>query len=230
MDEDDFFARLYFIVDYNGSRITVKDAYAIDWHAFPAGREYPTIRYESPSGVWRFNGTEWSLKREEFYYRAVVSEADDKDPYVKDDLHPDTVKVKTKVGQVPLEYYADYPGRHYDNLIIDDMADAFGYSISTFSNKDVALHKETLEKAKDVLFARNPWYDELIKKKGDDKMSKYLFHVIFLNTKTEVIDFKGYIPAKNDHDAMMLAAQTFGKYDPNVHATNVKNIMDYEVK
>ena len=113
---------------------------------------------------------------------------------------------------------------------------------STRSVKDVSLSKETLEKAKDALFGHTPFYDMLSNpysltvgeqecyeslKKGDDKMSKYLWHVILFNTDTEQIDFKGYIPASSGSDAQMLAAQTFGKFDPKVHAVNCKQIMSY---
>ena len=113
---------------------------------------------------------------------------------------------------------------------------------STRSVKDVSLSKETLEKAKDALFGHTPFYDMLSNpysltageqecyeslKKGDDKMSKYLWHVILFNTDTEKIDFKGYIPACSGSDAQMLAAQTFGKFDPKVHAVNCKQIMSY---
>jgi len=60
--------------------------------------------------------------------------------------------------------------------------------------------------------------------------NKALFHVIFFNRKTEVIDFKGYIPAASETDACMLAAQTYGKYDSKTHIHIVKHIVEYTVK
>ena len=71
-----------------------------------------------------------------------------------------------------------------------------------------------------------------IEEKGDDKMSKYLWHIILFNTETEVIDYKGYIPAKCDMDATMQAAQIYGNYDSNIHKVIVKQIdcSGYEVK
>ena len=55
---------------------------------------------------------------------------------------------------------------------------------------------------------------------------KSLFHVILFNTKTEVIDFKAYIPAGEREAAVMQAAQTYGKYDSKVHLTVVWQVHD----
>ena len=55
-------------------------------------------------------------------------------------------------------------------------------------------------------------------------MVKQLYHVILFNKKTEKIDFKEYIPAKCDTDATMQAAQTYGKYDSNIHNVIIKEI------
>jgi len=98
-------------------------------------------------------------------------------------------------------------GKHYDYVIEDDMIDAYKYALGSLT------------------IGEQECYNCLTK--GDDKMTKYLFHIILFNTETEQIDFKGYIAASSDDDARMLAAQTFGKFDPKVHATNCKQIMSY---
>ena len=63
-------------------------------------------------------------------------------------------------------------------------------------------------------------------------MTKQLYHVILFNTKTEEIDFKAYIPAKDEDAAAMTAVQVYGKYDADVHKHIVKYIegSDYKGK
>ena len=98
-------------------------------------------------------------------------------------------------------------GKHYDYVIEDDMIDAYKYALGSLT------------------IGEQECYNCLTK--GDDKMTKYLFHIILFNTETEQIDFKGYIAASSDDDARMLAAQTYGKFNTKVHATNCKQIMSY---
>ena len=212
VDKDNVFARLYFVVDYEGHRFTIKDAYDKYWHIFPVNAQCNMIRYESTSGIWRLNRNSWTLEVKDWCYIAVVSKADNKDPYVIDGLPISTDKekmfadinkeiqesIREKCG-VPPEYYAD------PNIL---EASIYG------------LNLETANRCRQGVITN-------IEEKGDDKMSKYLWHVILFNTDTEKIDFKGYIPACSGSDAQMLAAQTFGKFDPKVHAVNCKQIMSY---
>ena len=65
---------------------------------------------------------------------------------------------------------------------------------------------------------------------GGNEMSKSLFHVILFNRKTETIDFKAYIPARNNQEAAMVAAQIYGEYKSETHLTIIKPIdgSDYD--
>ena len=103
----------------------------------------------------------------------------------------------------------EFKGRHYDAIIMDDMP-----SKST-----------TPEEAKKVI----SWYKSM-KEVRESMGDKALFHVILFNRKTEVIDFKDYIPAASETDACMIAAQKFGKYDSDTHIRVVKHIVEYKVK
>ena len=105
-------------------------------------------------------------------------------------------------------------GKHYDVVIEDDMIDAATYAINQ-------------EKAKAEVKTAISWYKSM-KEVRESMGDKALFHVILFNRKTEVIDFKDYIPAKSETDACMLAAQSFGKYDSNVHERVVKHILEYK--
>ena len=107
-------------------------------------------------------------------------------------------------------------GRPHQNLTEDDMADSFAYAIH-------GLSLQTAGRLRQGVLTN-------ITEEGGNEVSKYLFHVILFNTETEVIDFKGYIPAHDDKEALMVASQTYGKYNPNIHERNVKEIMHYEVK
>ena len=138
-------------------------------------------------------------------------------------------------------------------FIEDDMTDAWKYAVSAMKEKQFAdINKEIQESIREKCGVPPEYYADPnileasiyglnletanrcrqgvitnIEEKGDDKMSKYLWHIILFNTDTEKIDFKGYIPASSGSDAQMLAAQTFGKFDPKVHAVNCKQIMSY---
>ncbi len=106
-------------------------------------------------------------------------------------------------------------GRHYDALIHDDMIDATIYAMkSTF---------------KDDRFMRQGIITNITE--GGNEMDRRLYHVILFNKKTENIDFKEYVAAKDETDASMQAAQAYGKYSSVVHVTIVKYIegSDYEV-
>ena len=107
-------------------------------------------------------------------------------------------------------------GIPHQYLMEDDMADSFAYAIH-------GLSLQTAGRLRQGVLTN-------ITEEGGKEMSKYLFHVILFNTETEVIDFKGYIPAHDDKEALMVASQTYGKYNPNIHERNVKEIMHYEVK
>lgn len=64
--------------------------------------------------------------------------------------------------------------------------------------------------------------DDIIEKEVKGKMTnKSLFHVILFNRKTEEIEFDRIQPASNEQDAVMQAAQLYGKYDSKVHLTIV---------
>ena len=97
-------------------------------------------------------------------------------------------------------------------------------------------HKATISLANEEPEFKGRHYDaiiedDVIEEEVKIKMgNKALFHIIFFNTETEVIDFKDYITAKSETDACMLAAQSFGKYDFNVHERVVKHILEYRVK
>lgn len=69
-----------------------------------------------------------------------------------------------------------------------------------------------------------------ITEEGGDEMHKQLIHVIFFNTETETIDYKAYVPAKDETDAVMIAAQTYGSYDSNVHEVITKDVACYTKK
>lgn len=97
-------------------------------------------------------------------------------------------------------------GKHYDMVIEDDIAS----SVST---------AEGLRKAVE-------WYEECTKKEVKKKMTKNLHHIMFFNKKTETIDFKQYIPAKDAQAATMIAAQTYKDYNPEIHMVLVK-VIDY---
>lgn len=118
------------------------------------------------------------------------------------------VKDGAKVSNVVFE---DSLGRrHYDALIIDDM-----------SMGSASTPKEDVSKT-------ISWYKSM-KEVRESMGSKALFHVMFFNRKTEKIDFKDYVPAVSETDACMLAAQSFGKYDSNIHVRVVKHIVEYNI-
>ena len=151
------------------------------------------------------------------------------------------------VADKEYEYPKEMKGKHYEALVEDDILDAWKYAMSAIKEKQFAdINREIKESVREKCGIPSDWiadwpkikesgflsygeqesYEDY-KKKGDDKMSKYLWHIILFNTDTEQIDFKGYIPACSDNDARMMAAQTFGKFDPKVHAVNCKQIMSY---
>jgi len=112
-------------------------------------------------------------------------------------------------------------GKHYDAITIDDMIpspDNVRHAIEWYNSAGIDFGKEMLNDSN---------YN---KGKGGNEMLKCVYHVILFNTATEEIDFKGYVPAKDEEAALMAAAQTFGKYDADVHVHNVKSIMQYEKK
>jgi len=146
-------------------------------------------------------------------------------------------------GNGKWEFSSNKGGRDYRPTIIrkceipqhDDMVDAFGYAVTANEDveKEVKQATEWYKRTQGVDFA-NPLQPKVkftgikeVKRKMGDKA---LFHVILFNRKTEVIDFKGYIPAVSETDACMLAAQTYGKYDSNIHVRVVKHITEYKVK
>ena len=122
------------------------------------------------------------------------------------------------VADKEYEYPKEMKGKHYSALIEDDMIDAYKYAMSALKDT-MALDPGCLT------VGEQECYESLMK--GDDDMTKYLWHIILFNTKTEIIDYKAYIPASSGSDAQMLAAQKFGKFDPKVHAVNCKQIMSY---
>lgn len=122
-------------------------------------------------------------------------------------------------GNGKWEFDNDMSGRNYRPAIVrecgiplgekhDDMVDACAYAINSMQQR-VAWDKST---------------------KGGNEMTKRLYHVILFNKRTEEIDFKAYIPSKDETTAGMVAVQTYGKYDANVHMPIVKYIddSDYE--
>ena len=136
-------------------------------------------------------------------------------------------------GTVPTWRFAAKYGILYDPVIseadvpdkVDPLSGAWG---------EFAAHTE-----KDIRNAcripiRNPMRQGIIVSidtgEGGDEMHKQLIHVILFNTKTETIDFKGYVPAKDETDAVMIAAQTYGSYDSNVHEVITKDVACYTKK
>ena len=137
-------------------------------------------------------------------------------------------------------------GKHYDALIVDDMQDAFAYAMKGNTEKEVKLAidwhkmmeegerkmKEDLDKQMfslplETAKRRRQGILTNITEGGNemgDEMHKELYHVILFNRKTEEIDFKEYIPAKCKSDAIMQAAQAYGKYGSTLHRVIVKQI------
>ena len=66
--------------------------------------------------------------------------------------------------------------------------------------------------------------------KGGNEMTKQLYHVILFNKVTETIDYKAYLPAQDQTDAVMIAAQNHGKYNSNIHIVITKHIAEYDKK
>lgn len=112
-------------------------------------------------------------------------------------------------------------GKHYDVVIEDDIPSR------SSSPEDVKKDTGWYQMEAQRMYTLKPKYMEEVKR---DMGNKALFHVIFFNTKLEVIDFKDYITAASETDACMLAAQSFGKYDSNIHERVVTHILDYKVK
>ena len=128
-------------------------------------------------------------------------------------------------------------GIPHEYLMRDDMVDSFAYAVSQCADKEVRQCTDWYKMLKGEPRMRGMHYDavildDMIKEKGGNEMTKYLYHVILFNKETETIAFKEYIPAKDASDASMQAAQAYGKYDSNVHVVIVKQIdySQYEVK
>jgi len=147
-------------------------------------------------------------------------------------------------------------GRHYDATIEDDMVSSYQYALNVKkTQEEVAVatqwHKKMVDPSygawkefaahteKDIRNAcripiRNPMRQGIIVSidtgEGGDEMHKQLIHVILFNTKTETIDFKEYVSAKDETDAVMIAAQTYGSYDSNVHEVITKDVACYTKK
>ena len=62
--------------------------------------------------------------------------------------------------------------------------------------------------------------------KGKMAFEKNIYHIMFFNKKTEQIEFKKYVPAKDIQAAVMIAAQTYKDYNPDIHMVLVK-LIDY---
>ena len=141
-------------------------------------------------------------------------------------------------------------GKHCDKIIEDDMVDALAYSMkgSKTTAEEVKqatdwykMMREGKKKVKDdlnehifslPLVAAKRRRTGIITNitEGGNEMTKHLYHVILFNRKTEKIDFKEYIPTKDEEAAAMTAAQRYGDYDADVHVTIIKYIddSDYE--
>ena len=123
------------------------------------------------------------------------------------------------------------------------MLDAYKYAMSAMKEKQFAdINKEIQESIRekcgippeyymerrplvidDMNIGEQETYEDY-KKKGGNEMNKSLYHVILFNKKSEIIDFKGYIPAVDALDAGMVAAQSYGTFDPNLHLVIIKKI------
>jgi len=115
-----------------------------------------------------------------------------------------------------------------------DVTDAFNYAVSAIDWDRVIQDRERKMKYeidREYFTAFGNSLQPKIKWKGGKDM-KFLYHVIIFNTKDEVIAFKKYIPARNEREATMMAAQDYGTYDPDEHMVIVKQIADscYEKK
>jgi len=136
-----------------------------------------------------------------------------------------------------LDLYADTPSHRYDTEGAITYQTCYGFWKYSFTGKwyfadlgsthwrQATIREEDIRMIGSLTIGEQECYNCLTK--GDDKMTKYLFHIILFNTETEQIDFKGYIAVSSDDDARMLAAQTYGKFNTKVHATNCKQIMSY---
>ena len=120
-------------------------------------------------------------------------------------------------------------GRHYDEICMDDAASTpKDIKRERIDKKWYDMVEVQMLRALSTPIFTNLNYEE--EEKGGNEMTRHLYHVILFNTATEKIDFKGYVPAKDEESALLTAVQTFGKYDADVHARNVKYIMLYEKK
>ena len=145
-------------------------------------------------------------------------------------------------------YFADIGSTHWRQATIrefikDDMTDAWKYAVSAVKERQFAdINKEIQESIREKCGVPPEYYMERrplviddmnigeqetyedYKKKGGNEMNKSLYHVILFNKKSEIIDFKGYIPAVDALDAGMVAAQSYGTFAPNLHLTIIKKI------
>ena len=122
-------------------------------------------------------------------------------------------------------------GRHYDEICMDDAAST--PKDINWERIDKKWYDMVKEEVRMLTALPGPIFTNLNyeeEEKGGNEMTRHLYHVILFNTATEKIDFKGYLPAQSTEAALMAAAQTFGKYDADVHVHNVKSIMQYEKK
>lgn len=111
------------------------------------------------------------------------------------------------------------PHIHETNMMVpsedifkrDDMVDAAIYGTAY----------TPAEHAKEEVRRTLKWYEKAKKEVKKEMTNKSLFHVILFNRKTEEIAFDVIIPASNEQDAVMQAAQLHGKYDSKVHLTIV---------
>ena len=201
-------ARLYFTFDYDYHRVTLHDAHDVDWRALPV-RSHGSLAvvHSCAHGDWILqilkDDMQWWYKKQGKKYIPTISKPHEDDPQLRAAINNELKEPKEKM-------FADI-----NKEIQESIREKCG----------VPPEYYCVQNPYSLPAGEQECYECL--KKGDDKMSKYLWHVILFNTDTEKIDFKEYIPARSDDDAQMLAAQTFGKFDPKVHAVNCKQIMSY---
>ena len=152
----------------------------------------------------------------------------------------------------PITYYIDEKCTYVVRHKCKDGIWAFTFSVDcnpvvSFLTKDGLYYTPTISDADLAMDSGRQWegkhYDAIIEddmvdawkygidyRKGGDSMTKQLYHVILFNKVTETIDYKAYLPAQDQTDAVMIAAQNHGKYNSNIHIVITKHIAEYDKK
>ncbi len=123
--------------------------------------------------------------------------------FVQDDGYKYNPTISLASDKDPAVREYDWARISCDTIIYDDIVDAATYAWKATTKDDVKKATE--------------WYKGMKEKEVKKKMYLQAIDVIFFDRKSKKVVYREIVVANDTEGAYMLAAQSFGKYDPKVH-------------